>query len=431
MQNSSSDLICLGYKALIELYSLNAIPHYLCSYIHMHLHERKVEKKNGFEIQYFPLAALTFDLKDSCEQLMFAIKFEGINIGILKCLFEKMPKDPLVNFIGKHKHSIHARKIWYLYELLTDSICKLSDLLDDEYAELIDSEEYYTAIPVKSKRHRILDNLLGSKEFCPMVRKTQILQSFQDKELERVGDLLYNEHQNVVFQPIFWKYGSLNPGQQSEALERHERLVKFVDAVDSYKKLDIQTIIDIHNQLVLPKFREVHFREHQNYLAYDKDDAEHPEKLVRISPKPEDVEVLMRGLMATYHKLQASRLHPVVQAGVISFGLSIIHPFADGNGRVQLGLIYQILFNSKFRSAARIFCRTLSKFFYMPGFNQAVSSFDHSLLPLMHFTLHSNETLAVHGETIDFYRYIDYTPMVEFMFSWVEEQLDYFRNSIR
>lgn len=58
--------------------------------------------------------------------------------------------------------------------------------------DLLDPEAYFTGKPRLSKRHRVRDNLLGTRRFCPVIRRTPALTEclaldLGAKALETVG----------------------------------------------------------------------------------------------------------------------------------------------------------------------------------------------------------------------------------------------------
>ena len=67
----------------------------------------------------------------------------------------------------------YARRIWYLFELLTGRRLPIEDLTTANYVDLLEADEYYTAEPVQVRRQRVNDNLLGDARFSPIVRRTE------------------------------------------------------------------------------------------------------------------------------------------------------------------------------------------------------------------------------------------------------------------
>ena len=71
-----------------------------------------------------------------------------------------------------------ARRAWYLYEILTGRTLDIEDAPIAAAVDLLDPEGYFTGKPKLSTRHRVRDNLLGTGQFCPMIRRTPALTEF-------------------------------------------------------------------------------------------------------------------------------------------------------------------------------------------------------------------------------------------------------------
>lgn len=429
-KNCHSNLRAIGYKALVEQFNLQVIPHDCWSGIDRSAKRKYTIETAAEKIHVYPQKHLKFNLESPLDHLRFAIHHEGINLGIICRLFQKLSKTQVEEYIGKHLHSSDVRKIWYLYEWILGQPCNLPSLSKGRYSNLLDPSKYYVSKSIKSPRHRILNNLLGFAGFCPMVKKSRRMQGFEAKGLEAIGDSLLKSYSRTYFFKPEFKAGVFKTSEEHKlAKRRYNRFVRAMRHAGQLPVVSCEQMINLHNELVLPEYHEYGFRKHQNYLAHE--DMPYRGGICRISPKPEDVALLMESLLKTLDQMMKSQLHPVVIASVLSFGFSIIHPFADGNGRVQLALIYNVLYKSCFRSVARIFCRSITSFFYSPGFNPSVGSFDHALLALLHYRLHRDETLSVYGDTKALYCYIDFTPMAEFLFSYLDEALTQFKNATR
>lgn len=69
----------------------------------------------------------------------------------------------------------------------------LPDLTTGNYVDLVDTTIQYGTVRTmeNSKRHRIRNNLPGTKEFCPMVRRTAVLDEFSSANLsERIKTIM-------------------------------------------------------------------------------------------------------------------------------------------------------------------------------------------------------------------------------------------------
>ncbi|MDR3492957.1 MAG: hypothetical protein P4M12_13135 [Gammaproteobacteria bacterium] len=186
----------VGYKAIIEKLELCTIPHYRESYV-AHRGRGKTIIDNHHETHIYPKSYALKNEDSLLEQLEFAIKYEGINLEIIKALFGKIEKDDIVKYIQKQPTGIYSRKIWYLYEFLMTTQLPLKDIKRIKYINLLDPELYFTCPPIKSPRHAINDNLLGNNKFCPFVRRTESLEKFINSHLNsKVKTLLkkYDPH---------------------------------------------------------------------------------------------------------------------------------------------------------------------------------------------------------------------------------------------
>jgi hypothetical protein len=54
-----------------------------------------------------------------------------------------------------------------------------------------------------------------------------------------------------------------------------------------------------------------------------------------IGARPEDLQPLMQGMIAANERMSEGELDSVLQAAATAFGFVYIHPFQDGNGRLQ------------------------------------------------------------------------------------------------
>ena len=78
------------------------------------------------------------------DQLEFVLKYDGINIGILASLFEKMTEQDFPEYVRSKPTGKYARRLWFLYEFLTGKLLVLKDLKQGNYIDLFEPEKYYT-----------------------------------------------------------------------------------------------------------------------------------------------------------------------------------------------------------------------------------------------------------------------------------------------
>src|SRR6185369_9265484 len=139
--------------------------------------------------------------------LEFALKYDGTNLEILSALFEKAPEEELLAYIRSKPTGKYARRIWYLFELLTGRRLPIEDLNTANYVDLLEADEYYTTAPVQVRRQRVNDNLLGDARFAPTVRRTAKLAEFEKKDLPgRCRKLLEGYPRDVLRRALSYLY---------------------------------------------------------------------------------------------------------------------------------------------------------------------------------------------------------------------------------
>ena len=115
------------------------------------------------------------------DHLDFALRNENLDLLVLKRIFDTVDPKVVEDFVKATPTGIPSRRAWYLYELLTGRKLDVPDDPGVPAVDLLDREEYFTGKPRLSKRHRVRDNLLGTRGFCPVVRRTKLLTEFTNK----------------------------------------------------------------------------------------------------------------------------------------------------------------------------------------------------------------------------------------------------------
>jgi hypothetical protein len=98
------------------------------------------------------------------------MKYEGIDLLILKRLFEAVDKSDIEEIVTNQPTGRYSRRIWFFYEWLTGKKLDLDDANMGNYVDVLDPKLQYPGPERKSKRHRVINNLPGEKDFCLLVR---------------------------------------------------------------------------------------------------------------------------------------------------------------------------------------------------------------------------------------------------------------------
>jgi hypothetical protein len=420
----------VGYLWLVNHFHVMVNPHFCWSYIIKHGARRTLTDATPI-INLYDQGYAFDDFDDPLQHLVFALKHEGLNLEIISALWNLVAQEDVFKFIAEQPGGKYQRIMWYLYEKLTNKILDFSGVKQGVYIDLLDSTEYYTAEPIKHRRYRINDNLLGNLQFCPFVRKTAFLKTMESKQLDVVARSIIKAYgQQVLERASMYLYA--HETMSSYKIEREmpskKRLARFIQLIQKAENIPVlipQVLISLQNNLVDERFMNTSYRVTQNYVGQMRDWYE--EIIHYIAPRPENVNELMTGLLASLERMLTSKLPPppFVIAATISFGFVFIHPFDDGNGRLHRFLIHYILHKTGFTPPGMVFpvsARMLADF---QEYTNALESFSKPLMELItNYEVDAAGVLTVKQQTASLYRYIDYTKQTEYLASCIEQTIN-------
>ncbi|RKI45883.1 cell filamentation protein Fic [Corallococcus sp. AB049A] len=418
----------IGYARLVLAHELVVLPHHQVSFVAPGSGKREHIERGRSIVRYPPTYAPQPGL---FHQLEFALKYEGVSLEILSALFEKVPRKTLepqlLDYIQRRPTGQYSRRLWFLYEFLTGHRLELPDVASGNYVPLLDPQVYFTATDERSRRHRVINNLLGTVDCCPMVRRTGKLKHFASLELAKQASRLMEEYDaDALRRAVNYLYtketrSSFAIEREKPSPDRTERYVALLRRVPQWDTLDEATLTDIQNQTVDPRFAETGYRQGQNYIGETVSFTE--QKVHYLPPRPEDVPSLMKGLLASLERMAKAHVDPIVQAAAVSFVFVLIHPFLDGNGRLHRLLIHYILSRSGFTPQGIIFPVSAVMLQKRSEYDACLESFSAPLMQQVDYTHDEDWQVTVKGKTGNLYRAIDCTRMAEDLYAWTEETI--------
>ncbi len=417
----------IGYAFLIKHFDLKVLSPYKTSY----LTSKQVRMKECFasgEIEYFPSR---FKLEEKWQDhLRFAIKHEGINLNILKALFEKLDESELKALICEQRVSVILRRIWFFYEFLTGRRLEIPALKTGVYDYALPPEDYFTIDKehaTRAPRQRLFCNLPGNAAFCPIVHLTKKIKSALNTDFgAKISAVLSKYPNELIYRANAFLY--LRETKSSFAIEQQtpsqQRTTVFMEVLKQAgtKELNTQALVQLQNCIVDARYAESGFRQDQVYVGQTL--APGHELVHFIGVKPNDLNSFMEAFFEILKRLTASSCNPVITAAVLSFAFVFIHPFDDGNGRLHRYLMHHILAMMKFSPENLIFPVSAVLYKNPTSYDRMLESFSKRLMPLINYELDTLGVMTVENETADFYRYINYTEIVELFFEIIEKTLE-------
>ena len=312
-----------GYAALIKIFSLSVIPNWHKSYVAFSGTHKKEPKENIIE-EIYPSKYWPGDTVG--DHLEFALKYDGTNLSILAKLFQHIPEQNILEYISSKPTGKYARRIWFLYEFLSGKTLPIDDLNQGNYVDLLDSDKYYTIFPAQPiRRQRVNNNLLGNPNFCPTIRRTEVLQNFEASKLSKRCQVLVSEYPpDLLKRALGYLYtketkSSFEIEHINPSSTRTERFIALLQLGEKENFCQKQKLVEIQNLIVDKRFADADYRSNQNYIGEIV--AWQNEKIHFVCPKPEDISELMGGLIAAHESMNSgmflkSRMQPPLPTGL-------------------------------------------------------------------------------------------------------------------
>ncbi len=359
----------------------------------------------------------------------FALKWEGIDLGVLAALFRVLEDREIVKLIRCAPTGAYTRRLWYLHEWLTGRQLDVPDPGKVRAVSIVDPKKQFALLEgTPSPRHKVIDDLPGTRAFCPMVRRTPLLQEFVEKQLDqRAGEIVGRTHVDVIRRAAAFllrkdsKSSFQIEGEQPSA-QRMARWGKVIGEAGS-RPLSVAELERLQ-EIVIGDSRLVHLgvRLEGGFVGMHDRNTREPIP-DHISARPEDLTSLLGGIVAYHGRSVQGRIDPVVAAASIAFGFGYVHPFEDGNGRLHRWLIHHELATAAYNPPGIVFPVSAAILRESEQYRKVLESYSHPLLDFIDWDVTEKGNVRVKNDTADYYRYFDATAHAEFLYKCVEQTI--------
>ena len=446
----------LGYVALIEHLGLSVPAPVHRSSVAQGVRSRQSALDGGTDETFPP--AFAKDPDDLVGQLIFALKYDGVDLLVLRAAFEAIGPAPLQQALVAAPTSAYLRRLWFFYEFLLEQPLEIPDATAGPYVHLLDPDTYVTRAGAQVRRQRINFNLLGAnREFCPLVRWTEPLRTYATRNLQELAKSAIRTIPPRDLQRAI-RYLYVKETRSSFEIERttpSDRMERFVETLFARGTSATETLwwdrphlINVAREIIgdarfAPnsyRTDEVRVSEQRSYSL--------SERVHYVGPRHEDLPNLMGGFVATWkqhHLVQLPR--PVagalvgddgkpyavrsscgdpfvdfVVAGCLSFGFVYLHPFLDGNGRLHRLILHRVLSTTGFTPPSVVIPVSAAILHDPAGYDTALEAFSRKIMPFIDYRIveDKQEELVIDNVTDWLYRYPDLTVQVEALCGWFE-----------
>lgn len=350
---------------------------------------------------------------------------------VLKSLFSKIPKRTIEAWIGKTPGGANTRRVWFIYEWLMNTKLDVPQVPKIRAVPVIDrAKQFGLDGGDRSPRHSVIDNLPGTRDFCPLVRRTPKLDDFESRGFDRMArEVVGRTHPDVIARaaaflvlkdskssffieserPTYklaarWARAIAEAGSQALTIGELERLQKLVLADARFVRLGLRKI---------GGFIGEHDRATREPLP------DH------ISARWQDLDSLMGGIASYSNRAKVSKVDAVTTAAAIAFGFVYIHPFEDGNGRIHRWLFHHVLSMARYNPPGVVFPISATILARIDEYKKVLESYSKPLLEFIDWRPTKDGNVDVLSDTSDYYRYFDATLHAEFLCECVQQAVEH------
>ena len=388
------------------------------------------------EWKVLPKSYLPEDHQDLTEiealykHLVFALKYEGVNLRVFSFIALHYTANQLTELVNIEPTGRYSRKIWFLIEwILGYELEGKNNLKRKSYVYVIDEKHQYAIKGEKSPRHLVINNLPGTRFFCPLITKTVKLENYIRANLSEQKNTYLKEIRKDILQRTS-AFLLLKDSKASFTIEgespKSKRTARWGQVIGQagIRNLTNEELIRLQ-QVVIgnTRFITTGFRDKGGFVG-EHDRSNGKPLPQHISSKWEDIQHLIDGLIETNELLLESELDAVLAATIISFGFVFTHPFEDGNGRIHRYLIHHILARKQFSQQGVIFPVSASILDHIDDYRKVLELFSQPLLNFIEWKDTKDNNIEVLNDTINYYRYFDATAQAEFLYDCVSDTID-------
>ncbi len=412
-----------GYASLIDHYDLKVpLPPRLAG---ISEHHHRVDANNWLLLtpRHTPEDTLAGHLE-------FALKWEGVDLGVLASLSGVVPDEEFSALVRAEPTGAYTRRLWFLREWLTGRQLDVPPPGKVRAVPVLDPDQQLgLATGIPSSRHKVLDNLPGTPAFCPLVRRTATTEAQVAKGLDRrareivgrtppgiltrAAAFLLLDDSKASFriegeQPspqraVRWGKAISEAGSRALSVAEFERLQRIVIGDSRFTQLGLRT---------------------EGGFVGTHDRKTHEPVPVHISAKAEDLPSLMKGVVAYDERVRKAGIDAVIVAAALAFGFVYIHPFEDGNGRLHRWLIHHTLAAAGYNPPGVVFPVSAAIYREIAPYKSVLESYSRPLLGLIEWEPTAAGNVRVLNDTANYYRYFDATAHAEFLYRCVEQTIE-------
>lgn len=422
--------VYLGYEALIRQHQLRVPPLRSVSIGVDRAVERHIMTADGQERIELPLRRVA-DAHSLVGRLTFALKRERLNLTVLSALFEQPDVLQAIQaWLQDKPASKYARIAGHLARWLTGHEFSYKLPAGSPRVSLLDPKQYVTGPAVPDPVFGVVSNLVGSRFFSPLIRRTERLDALLTEDLAggvaRALDTLEPEILARAVDFLYLSETRSTYGIEDEVPDnnRSAKFRRLLEQAGEPGALTEEQMALWQSQIVGPLSVEGAYRGTQNWLSRAGSRLRNIADF--IPPPPELVRPMMDAVAGVAELGAGHGLHPVLAAACAAFGLVFVHPFLDGNGRLHRFVLHHVLRQAGFTPPGVVLPLSARMLKELPRYSALLKRYSRPRTDLLDYLLDAESAtiLVKSPQPLWLYAYFDATELCEFVLDCVKRCLE-------
>lgn len=359
-------------------------------------------------------------------QLEFALRHEGIDLAILNALFQAASPAFIKDWVRAQPTSSYARRVWFLYEWIYGSRLDLPDASPAPYASILDNAQQFAVEGETVTRYRVRNNLPGTPDFCPLVRRSKVLAALRDQDLAgEARNTIQRTAPDLVARAAAFLL--LEDSKASYVIEGErppqDRIQRWGQAIweAGREPLSANELLRLQRLVIGPaRFTHFGWRTDGGFVG-SRDRQTNAPIPAHVSAQPDDIATLIEGLLAYNERCERHDFNTIITAAAVAFGFVFIHPFEDGNGRIHRWLVHHVLARRGFTPPGVIFPVSAVFLNHIQRYRDVLEHYSRPRLALTQWETTPSFNVRVLNPTRDLFRFFDATCQAEFLAQSVME----------